>query len=121
MMFGMRGGGGQERLQVEIRGYDLDGVRGPGPAGPGRSSKKVAGVTDTRLSREIGNPEELLVIDRQAAADMKLSVERDRPVPSRRSSRGPRPSYFREAGDEFRILVKVKDSEMSWTSRTSST
>ena len=109
MMFGMRGGGGQERLQVEIRGYDLT-VAEALARQVQEIVKTVKGVTDTRLSREIGNPEELLVIDRQAAADMKLSVsEIGQSIQTVLS--GTQASYFREAGREFRILVKVKDSE----------
>ncbi len=109
MMFGMRGGGGQERLQVEIRGYDLS-VAEALARQVQEIVKTVKGVTDTRLSREIGNPEELLLIDRQAAADMKLSVsEIGQSIQTVLS--GTQASYFREAGREFRILVKVKDSE----------
>ena len=109
MMFGMRGGGGQERLQIEIRGYDL-AVSEALARKVQEVVKTVKGVTDTRVSREVGNPEELLVIDRQAAADMKLSVsEIGQSIQTVLS--GTQASYFRESGREFRILVKVKDSE----------
>lgn len=109
MMFGMRGGGGQERLQVEVRGYDLS-VSEALARQVQEVVKTVKGVTDTRVSREIGNPEELFVIDRQAAADMKLSVnDIGRSIQTVLS--GTQASVFREAGREFRILVKVKNSE----------
>ncbi len=109
MMFGIRGGGGQERVQVEIRGYDLE----IGEALAQQVKKiveNVEGVTDVRLSREIGNPEELFVIDRQKAADMKLSVTQiGRTIQTVLT--GTQASMYREAGHEFRILVKVKNSE----------
>jgi len=109
MMFGMRGGGGQERLQLEIRGYDLS-VSEALAKQVQEVVKTVKGVTDTRISREIGNPEELFIIDRQAAADMKLSVsDIGRSIQTVLS--GTQAGVFREAGREFRILVKVKDSE----------
>ena len=109
MMFGMRGGGGQERVQIEIRGYDLQ--TGDALAQQVRKVVEgVEGVTDIRLSREMGNPEELFVIDRQAAADMKLSVSQIGQT-IQTVLMGTQASYFREAGREFRILVKVKDSE----------
>lgn len=109
MMFGMRGGGGQERVQVEIRGYDL-GVADALAHQVRKIVEGVEGITDIRVSREIGNPEELLVIDRQAAADMKLSVTQvGRTIQT--VLMGTQASLFREAGREFRILVKVKDSE----------
>jgi HAE1 family hydrophobic/amphiphilic exporter-1 len=109
MMFGMRGGGGQERLQVEIRGYDLS-VSEALARRVKALVETVEGVTDTRMSREIGNPEELFIIDRQAAADMKLSVN-EIGGSIQTVLTGRQASVFREAGREFRILVKVKDSE----------
>jgi len=109
MMFGMRGGGGQERLQVEIRGYDLS-VSEALARQVKDLVETVEGVTDTRISREIGNPEELFIIDRQAAADMRLSVN-EIGASIQTVLTGRQASVFREAGREFRILVKVKDSE----------
>jgi len=109
MRFGMRGGGGQERVQVEIRGYDLE----IGEALAQQVNKiveNVKGVTDVRLSREIGNPEELFNIDRQAAADMKLSVSQIGGF-IQTILMGTQASQYREGGREYRILVKVKDSE----------
>ncbi|MBE0460566.1 MAG: efflux RND transporter permease subunit [Candidatus Aminicenantes bacterium] len=109
MRFGMRGGGGQERVQVEIRGYDLE----IGEALAQQVNKiveNVKGVTDVRLSREIGNPEELFNIDRQAAADMKLSVSQIGGF-IQTILMGTQASQYREGGHEYRILVKVKDSE----------
>jgi len=109
MMFGMRGGGGQERLQVEIRGYDLS-ISEALAKQVKTIVETVKGVTDTRVSREIGNPEELFVIDRQAAADMKLSVNAiGQSIQT--ALTGTQASVFRESGREFRILVKVKDAE----------
>jgi len=109
MRFGMRGGGGQERVQVEIRGYDIE----IGEALAQQVNKiveNVKGVTDVRLSREIGNPEELFNIDRQAAADMKLSVSHIGGF-IQTILMGTQASQYREGGREYRILVKVKDSE----------
>jgi HAE1 family hydrophobic/amphiphilic exporter-1 len=108
-MFGMRGGGGQERLQIEVRGYDLT-VSEALARQVQDVVKTVRGVSDTRLSREIGNPEELFVIDRQAAADMKLSVN-DIGQTIQTALTGTQASVFREGGREFRILVKLRDSE----------
>ncbi len=109
MMFGMRGGGGQERVQVEIRGYDLE----IGEALAQQVKKvveNVKGITDVRLSREAGKPEQLFLVDRHAAADMKLSVSQiGRTIQTILT--GTQASMYREGGHEFRILVKVKDAE----------
>jgi HAE1 family hydrophobic/amphiphilic exporter-1 len=109
MMFGMRGGGGQERVQVEIRGYNLEIAEALAQQAK-KIIENVKGITDIRISREAGNPEELFVIDRQAAADLKLSVTQiGRTIQT--MLMGSQASLYREAGREFRILVKVKDSE----------
>jgi HAE1 family hydrophobic/amphiphilic exporter-1 len=109
MMFGLRGGGGQDRLQIEIRGYNLsvgqalaEQVR--------RIIANIEGVTDVRISREEGSPEQHLIIDRQKAADMKLTMNQIAGF-IQTVLMGNQASQFREAGREYRILVKVKDSE----------
>jgi len=103
------GGGSQERIQIEIRGYDIQTATALAEQVQ-TVIKKVDGITDVRLSRESGNPEELLHINRQAAADMNLSVNQiARTIQTVLS--GSQASMFREGGYEYRILVKVKDSE----------
>ncbi len=109
MMFGMRGGGGQERVQVEIRGYDLKIAEALAQQVK-KVVENVKGIADVRLSRDIGKPEELFHIDRHAAADMKLSVSQIGGTVQTVLT-GTQASMYREAGYEFRILVKVKDSE----------
>jgi HAE1 family hydrophobic/amphiphilic exporter-1 len=109
MMFGMRGGGGQERLQVEIRGYDMDVAQALAEQVK-RVVETTRGVTDVRISRLEGTPEQHLLIDRHKASEMKLSVNQ---VASfiQTVLMGTQASQFREGGREYRILVKVKDSE----------
>lgn len=109
MMFGRRGGGGEERLQIEIRGYDME-VAQSLAAEVKRVVEKTRGVTDVRISRQEGTPEQHLVIDRQKASDMKLSVNQIGSFIQTVLS-GSQASQFREGGREYRILVKVKDSE----------
>lgn len=108
-MFGMRGGGGQERVQVEIRGYNLEIAEALAQQVK-KVVESVEGIADVRLSREVGKPEQLFLIDRHAAADMKLSVSQiGRTIQTVLT--GTQASMYREGGYEFRILVKVKDSE----------
>ncbi len=109
MMFGMRGGGGEERLQIEIRGYDFDVAQSLAQQVK-RAIETTTGVTDVRVSRLEGTPEQHLLIDRQKASELKLSVNQ---VASfiQTVLMGTQASQFREGGREYRILVKVKDSE----------
>ena len=109
MMFGMRGGGGEERLQIEICGYDIE-IAQSLAIEVKKVIENTRGVTDVRISREAGTPEEHLVINRQKASDMKLSVNQIGSFIETVLS-GSQASQFREGGREYRILVKVKDSE----------
>ena len=70
----------------------------------------VPGITDTRVSREVGSPEELILVDRQRAADMKITVSEIANLLQTVLS-GTQASNYREAGDELKILVKLKDAE----------
>ncbi len=109
MMFGMRGGGGQERLQVEVRGYDMEVAQALAEQVK-RVVENINGVTDVRLSRLEGTPEQHLVVDRQKASEMKLSVNQVAGF-IQTILMGTQASQYREGGREYRILVKVKDSE----------
>lgn len=109
MMFGMRGGGGTERLQIEVRGYDMKVAQSLAEQ-VRNVVKNIRGVTDVRISRLEGTPERHLVVDRQKASDMRLSVNQIGNFIMTILS-GSQASYFREGGREYRILVRVKDSE----------
>jgi HAE1 family hydrophobic/amphiphilic exporter-1 len=72
--------------------------------------ESTEGVTDARISRESGSPEELILIDRQKAADMHLTVSRIANALQTILS-GTNAGYYRQAGDEYTILVKLRDAE----------
>ncbi|MFC1534039.1 efflux RND transporter permease subunit [Thermodesulfobacteriota bacterium] len=109
-LFIMRmGSGGGERIEVEIRGHDLE-TADELARRVEEVVKKVDGVTDARVSRESGTPEELIIVDRQKASDMKLTVSQIADMLQTVLS-GTRASYFRESGNEYRILVKLKEVE----------
>ena len=101
--------GGTEKVRVEIRGHDLETadvlaeqVR--------RLVEEVEGVTDADISRDTGTPEELIVIDRKKAADMKLTVRQIAEMLQTVLS-GSRSGDYREEGDEYPIMVQVKEAE----------
>jgi HAE1 family hydrophobic/amphiphilic exporter-1 len=100
-----------DRVQVEIRGHDLETADRLA-----RQVKEIVesvdGVTDARLSRESGSPEELILIDRQKAADMHLTVSGIANALQTILS-GTQAGYYREAGDEYAILVKLREAEKS--------
>jgi HAE1 family hydrophobic/amphiphilic exporter-1 len=101
--------GGTEKVQVEIRGYDLETADALAERVK-RVVEAVDGVTDALVSRESGSPEEIILVDRQRAADMKLTVSKIANMLQTVLS-GTEASNYREAGDEYTIRVKVKDAE----------
>jgi HAE1 family hydrophobic/amphiphilic exporter-1 len=103
------GTSGADRVQVEIRGHDLQ-MADKLAAQVKDIVESVEGITDARISRESGSPEELILIDRQKAADMKLTVSKIANALQTIIS-GTTASYYRESGDEFGILVKLRDAE----------
>ncbi len=103
------GTSGGDQVQIEIRGYDLE-IADTLARQVQSIVEKVEGITDAQVSRETGTPEEIIVIDRQKAADMKLTVSQIA-YTLQTFLTGTRASNYREAGDEFWIRVKVQDAE----------
>jgi HAE1 family hydrophobic/amphiphilic exporter-1 len=98
-----------DRIEVEIRGHDLE-MADMLAVEVKSLVESVEGVTDARVSRESGNPEELILIDRQKAADMNLSVSKIANALQTILS-GTTAGYYRQAGDEYAILVKLREAE----------
>jgi len=101
--------GDADKVQVEIRGHDLE-VADVLAQRVRRIVDEVDGITDSDISRDTGTPEESIIVDRRKAADMKLTVRQIAEALQTVLS-GSRASDFRESGDEYRILVQVKEAE----------
>ena len=100
---------GTEKVQVEIRGHNLE-VADVLAQRVKDVVENVEGVTDAQVSRESGSPEELIIVDRQKAAAMKLTVSQIADMLQTVLS-GTRASNYREAGNEYPILVKLDQAE----------
>ena len=105
----MGSSGDNERIQLEVRGYDLhtadimaQQLR--------QVLLTIDGITDVRLSRDSGNPEDLIIIDRLKAADMKLTVSQIAEM-LKTVMLGTVATNYREQGDEFSVLVKLYEGE----------
>jgi HAE1 family hydrophobic/amphiphilic exporter-1 len=98
-----------DKIQVEIRGHDLDTADALAEKVKA-IVEAVPGVTDAQISRESGTPEELILIDREKAADMKLTPSAVANALETFLS-GTRAGDFRQEGDEYQILVRLKDPE----------
>jgi len=100
---------GADKVQVEVRGHDLQ-MADRLAAQVKDIVESIDGITDARVSRESGSPEELVLIDRQKAADMNLTVSKIANALQTILS-GTRAGYYRQSGDEYAILVKLRDAE----------
>lgn len=103
------GTSGADKVQVEVRGHDLK-MADMLAKQVKDIVESVEGITDARISRELGSPEELIFIDRQKAADMNLTVSKIANALQTIIS-GTRAGYYRQAGDEYTILVKLREAE----------
>ncbi len=103
------GQSGEDKVQVEVYGHELE-VADALAKEVEKVIEAVPGVTDAQISRETGNPEELIIIDRQKAADMKLSVS-DIANMLQTALSGTRAGNFRQAGDEYAIRVQLENAE----------
>ena len=103
------GTSGADKVQVEVRGHDLE-MADRLAAQIKDIVESVEGITDARISRELGSPEEMVFIDRQKAADMNLTVSKIANALQTIIS-GTRAGYYRQAGDEYTILVKLREAE----------
>lgn len=101
--------GESESAEVQIRGYDLDIARDLAHQVK-EEMEKVDGISDVRISREEGQPEEIVRIDRAKAASLGLSVAQiARAIET--SLTGTSASMYRDAGDEYKILVRLTEAD----------
>ena len=105
----MRMGSGSDKVQLEIRGYDIETADALG-AQVAKLIKEVPGITDVKLSREKGVPERSIVIDREKAADQKLTINAISTFLETMMS-GRSAGNLRDGSNEYKILVKATDAE----------
>ncbi len=101
--------GGGERLEVEVRGFDLDTADALARQVL-ETVVAVDGVTDAQISRDSGVPERVLIVDRHKAEAMGVSVRRVAEM-LQTAVAGTRAGNYREGGNEFAIRVKLQDAE----------
>ena len=102
-------GGEGEALEIELRGWDLDRADRLAEQVKARM-ESVPGITDVRVSRREGRPEERLVLDRDRISELGLSVrEVGRTLLA--NVAGVEAGRFREGGDEFPIRVRLRPGD----------
>ena len=109
-MFSRRGGDeGSDRLAIQIRGHDLEA--GMEYAKQVRDAMaRIPGVAEPQISQRPGMPEMLVLVDRPRAASMGLNVSEIADA-LETAIGGRRTSMFREGGDEYNILVRLREQD----------
>ena len=103
------GFGDEDRLSVEVRGHDMGTMRRLAEQ-VRETMMRVDGVVNAQVSQRPGLPEMLVSVDRQKATSMGLSVSEVAET-LETAIGGTRASMFREEGDEYDILVRLREED----------
>lgn len=102
-------GGTSDAVEVQLRGYDLNAAyRLAGEIE--RRMRQVEGVVEVRLQEREGRPEQNLRFERARIANMGLAVD-DLASTVQTSLAGSRAGYFREGGEQFPIIVRLRPED----------
>ena len=103
------GSGGNEAVQVELRGYNLNTADKLAQQIKNRM-ERVQGVEGVRVNRREGQPQQNIVFDRAKIADLGMSVENISRI-VQTSVGGTRAGTFRQGGEEFPITVRMRPDD----------
>lgn len=105
----MGSSGGDDAVQIELRGYDLDQAVEVAQAVQQRV-ELIPGIADVNLSRLEGRPEQNIRFDRERMASLGISVaDVSRAVQA--SIGGSRAGVFRDRGEEIDIVVRLRQED----------
>lgn len=99
--------GGETGLTVEVRGFDFEILESLADQAV-QAARAVEGVTDVRVSRAEGVPQEQIRVNRAKIADLGLSV-RDVSQALQTAVAGSQAGDYRADGNAYRILVQLAD------------
>jgi HAE1 family hydrophobic/amphiphilic exporter-1 len=106
-MFG--GGGGDSRLSLEIRGYDLDDARHLSQDAK-TLMQNTRGIADAQVGRDEGRPELAVRVDRPKAALLGMTVSGVADT-LRTNIAGNQAAFYRERGFEYPIVVRLREED----------
>ncbi len=102
-------GGGDEAIELQLRGYDLD-TSAELAAEIKRRVEFAEGVVGVRVGRREGRPEEIVRFNRDRIYDLGLSVQ-DVGQAIQTNVGGSRAGYFREGGEQFPVTVRLRPED----------
>lgn len=101
--------GGGKPISIELFGHDLEATDNLAYKIKDKISQ-IKGVTDITISRELGRPEFQIEVDRLKASSLGLSMAEITET-LRTYFYGKTASKYREAGEQYDIFVRLKDSD----------
>ncbi len=101
--------GGDEGLTVEIRGFDLN-ILDELAEQVEAAISSVQGITDIESNREIGIPQQEILINRDKVSDLGLTV-RDVTKVIETAVAGAKAGEYRVGGNSYRIFVQLENAE----------
>jgi HAE1 family hydrophobic/amphiphilic exporter-1 len=106
---GNNNNGGSSRLQLEIKGHDLDDARRL--AQDARvMMEDTDGIADVQIGREEGRPEIAVRVDRPKAAMLGMSVSNVANT-IQTNVAGTTAAQYRERGNEYPVVVRLRESD----------
>lgn len=102
-------GGGEEAVQIELRGYDLKLADELADEIVQRM-ERVPEVRDAQSGRQEGRPEQNIRFDRDKISELGLTV-REVAESIQTNIGGSRAGVFRDGGDEYPITVRLQPSD----------
>lgn len=105
----LMGSGGDEAVQIELRGYDLEQAVEVAQSVRERV-ELIPGIADVNLSRLEGRPEQNLRFDRERMATLGITVS-DVGRAVQASIGGARAGVFRDRGEEIDITVRLRPED----------
>lgn len=102
-------GGGDEDVEVQLRGYDLE-QSATLAAEIKRRMERAEGVVEARIGQREGRPEENIRFDRARIYDLGLSVQ-DVGRAVQTNVAGSRAGYFREGGQQYPVTVRLRPDD----------
>lgn len=103
------GGGGNEDVQFELRGFDIEKSYELAQQIK-LQVEDVPGIIEVRVGRSEGTPEERIIFDREKIADLGLSVREVAEVVQTNIG-GSRAGSYRISGDEYPITVRLRPED----------
>jgi HAE1 family hydrophobic/amphiphilic exporter-1 len=106
---GNNNNGGSSRLQLEIKGHDLDDARRL--AQDARAMMEdTDGIADVQIGREEGRPEIAVRVDRPKAAMLGMSVSSVANT-IQTNVAGTTAAQYRERGNEYPVVVRLREED----------